>query len=180
MSLHFAQNLEKWVGGPRKTDIVSWEGSWLQRTGREWMAKGRPSFKRGSHHDSIWCCYWGVLPPTYFLLCIVLVWTHHQIWVYLLANVCLWLCLESKLLNSSCSGEHQKHGKTEVVLHTALECCCGFWSQLPSIPVSQVLPPEASFLAPIQLWSYWMLLTCFCRPCSLLRAASFTIWNKQK
>ena len=30
MSLHFAQNLEKWVGGPRKTDIVSWEGSWLQ------------------------------------------------------------------------------------------------------------------------------------------------------
>ena len=26
-----------------------------------------------------------------------------------------------------------------------------FWSQLPSIPVSQVLPPEASFLAPIQL-----------------------------
>lgn len=54
-------------------------------------------------------------------------------------------------LNSSCSGEHQKHGKTEVVLHTALECCCGFWSQLPSIPVSQVLPPEASFLAPIQL-----------------------------
>lgn len=177
MSLHFAQNLEKWVGGPRKTDIVSWEGSWLQRTGRERMAKGRPSFKRGSHHDSIWCCYWGVLPPTYFLWCIVLVWTHHQIWVYLLANVCLWLCLESKLklLRWASKAWQDRSGFAH-----SFGMLLWFLGQLPSIPMSQVLPPEASFLAPTQLWSYWMLLTCFCRPCSLLRAASFTIWNKQK
>ena len=79
------------VGRPQKTDMVFWEGSWLRRTG-EWRAKGRPSFKRGSHHDSIWCCYWGVLPATYFL------WKEpldptvrpQSALSYLLANVCLW------------------------------------------------------------------------------------------